>query len=40
MKDGAETFPQQLVRDDYFKCPVWIANAPQFVNDLNNASDK
>ena len=40
MKDGAETFPQQLVRDDYFKCPVWIANAPQFVNDLNSASDK
>ena len=40
MKDDAETFPQELTRDDYFKCPVWFADAPQFVNDLNNASDK
>ena len=34
------TFPKELSRDDYFKCPVWTADAPQFVNDLNIASDK
>jgi hypothetical protein len=34
------TFPPQLARDDYFKCPVWTTDAPQFVNDLNGASDK
>ena len=35
-----KTFPTQLVRDDYFQCPIWSADAPQFVNDLNKASDK
>ena len=35
MTDNAETFPLQLTRDDCFKCPVWTADAPQFVNDLN-----
>ena len=34
------TYPQKLNREDYFKCPVWFANEPQFVNDLNRASDK
>ena len=37
---GAETFPTQLNREDYFKCPIWFADAPQFVKDLNKASDK
>jgi len=37
---SAEAFPTQLEREDYFKCPVWFADAPQFVKDLNKASDK
>ena len=37
---SAETFPTQLNREDYFKCPIWVADVPQFVNDLNKASDK
>ena len=35
----AEAFPAQLTREDYFKCPVWFADAPQFVKDINTASD-
>ena len=34
-----KTFPQQLNREDLFKCPIWFANEPAFVNDLNKASD-
>jgi|TARA_R110002020_G_scaffold50883_2_gene144240 uncharacterized protein (TIGR02466 family) len=37
---SAETFPNQLAREDYFKCPIWFADAPEFVKDLNKASDK
>ena len=37
---SAETFPTQLNKEEYFQCPVWFADAPQFVNDLNKASDK
>ena len=38
---GAATqFPQQLNRENYFQCPIWFADAPQFVDDLNKASDK
>ena len=37
---SAETFPTQLSRENYFQCPVWFADAPQFVKDLNKASDK
>ena len=36
---SAETFPTQLHREDYFKCPIWFADAPRFVEDLNKASD-
>ena len=36
---SAQTFPTQLSREDYFKCPIWFADAPQFVEDLNKASD-
>ena len=32
-------FPRQLAREDYFKCPIWFADAPQFVGDLNKESD-
>jgi len=34
-----ETFPQQLNREDHFKCPIWFADEPKFVNKLNKASD-
>ena len=37
---SAETFPTQLNREDYFKCPIWFADAPRFVDDLNTASDR
>ena len=40
MKKKAKTFPIQLSREDYFKCPIWFADAPKFVKDLNKASDK
>jgi len=36
---SAETFPTQLNREEYFKCPIWFADAPKFVDDLNTASD-
>ena len=36
---SAETFPKQLSRENYFQCPIWFADAPQFVADLNKASD-
>ena len=32
-------FPKQLARDDLFKCPIWFADQPAFVDDLNKASD-
>ena len=34
------TYPIQLNREDYFKCPIWFADEPKFVNNLNKASDK
>ena len=33
-------FPQKLIREDYFRCPIWYGDEPGFVNELNNASDK
>ena len=39
-KDPIKTFPQQLNREDLFKCPIWFADEPTFVDDLNKASDK
>jgi len=36
---SAETFPTQLNRENYFQCPVWFADVPKFVDDLNTASD-
>jgi len=35
-----KNYPKQLQRDDYFKCPIWFADEPAFVNSLNKASDK
>jgi len=39
-KQEAPKFPQMLVREDFFKCPIWFAAEPAFVEPLNNASDK
>ena len=33
------SFPKQLAREDIFKCPIWFAKEPGFVDDLNKASD-
>jgi len=33
-------FPTELKRENHFQCPIWSADVPQFVNDLNKASDK
>ena len=38
-KKKAKTFPIQLNREDQFKCPIWFADAPAFVDNLNKASD-
>ena len=32
---SSETFPTQLSRENYFQCPIWFADAPEFVKDLN-----
>ena len=37
---SAQTFPTQLTRENYFQSPVWFADVPNFVTDLNKASDK
>jgi len=34
------SYPQQLSREDYFKCPIWFGDAPKFVVDMDKASDK
>ena len=39
-KPKVVTYPTQLNREDYFKCPIWFADEPKFVNNLNKASDK
>ena len=33
------TFPKELIVEEYFKCPIWWADQPKFVNKLNKASD-
>jgi uncharacterized protein (TIGR02466 family) len=38
-KQSELIFPKELSREDYFKCPVWAADAPQFVDTLNKACD-
>ena len=39
IKKDKLSFPQQLGRDDMFKCPIWFAKEPSFVDSLNKASD-
>ena len=36
---SAKSFPSQLFREDYFKCPIWFADESAFVDILNKASD-
>ena len=36
---SAKKFPKQLVREEYFQCPIWFADEPAFVDKLNKASD-
>jgi len=38
-KKKTKTFPTQLGREEHFKCPVWFADTPSFVDSLNKASD-
>ncbi len=33
-------YPKQLQLEEYFKCPIWWADEPTFVDSLNKASDK
>ena len=39
IKKGKLSFPKQLFREEYFKCPIWFSKEPNFVDDLNKASD-
>tara|TARA_Y100001938_G_C8085820_1_gene431953 strand:- start:1708 stop:2418 length:711 start_codon:yes stop_codon:yes gene_type:complete len=32
-------YPRQLQVEEFFKCPIWFADEPAFVDDLNKASD-
>jgi len=38
-KKKEKTFPKELHREDQFKCPIWFADEPSFVNELNKLSD-
>ena len=29
------SYPKQLQVEEYFKCPIWLADQPEFVDDLN-----
>ena len=33
-------YPKQLNREDYFKCPIWFGDSPEFVSEIDKASDK
>jgi len=33
------SYPKQLKLEEYFKCPIWWADEPKYVNKLNKASD-
>ena len=40
MKKKKIKYPKQLNKEHIFTCPIWFADEPKFVNDLNKASDK
>tara|TARA_B100000780_G_scaffold137308_1_gene96124 strand:- start:543 stop:1244 length:702 start_codon:yes stop_codon:yes gene_type:complete len=33
------SYPQQLAREDLFKCPIWFANEQKDINELNKSSN-
>ena len=37
MNKTKKQFPKALTREDHFKSPIWFADAPEFVNELNKA---
>jgi len=39
IKKEVVSYPKQLTLEEYFKCPIWFADEPKFVNSLNKASD-
>ncbi len=39
MKKENKSYPLQLNREEYFASPTWHGYAPEFVDDLNKASD-
>ena len=40
IKKEIVSYPKQLQLEEFFKCPIWFADEPKFVDDLNKASDK
>ena len=34
-----KTLPAKLYLEEYFACPIWYADAPEYVDELNKASD-
>jgi len=40
IKKEVAGYPQQLQLEEFFKCPIWFADEPKFVDSLNKASDK
>ena len=40
IKKDKLTFPKQLMREDYFKCPIWFAKEDKFVNELKSKNPK
>jgi len=34
------SYPKELSREDHFKCPIWFADSPKFVSEIDKASDK
>ena len=40
VKKEVAGYPKQLQLEEFFKCPIWFADEPKFVDSLNKASDK
>ena len=40
MKKEKPIYPKQLQSEQFFSCPIWFADEPSFVKNLNKASDK
>ena len=38
-KQETQKFPEILKKEEFFKCPIWFADEPSFVESLNKASD-